>query len=185
MKKDYIKISKFLSFILRHHPEIYGIKLNSDGFADLEQIIDILNQKFKFNDFKGITKKILKNIIKKSDKCRYEISNNKIRAYYGHSIKEKIIMDELKKIPKKLFHGTTLKAYRCIKKEGLKNKSRQYVHLTNNIKNAEIVAKRRTNNPIILEINTDNAKKDGVKFYKSGDMFLADFIPPEHISKLK
>ena len=70
-------------------------------------------------------------------------------------------------------------------KEGLKSESRQYVHLSGNVEDAILIGKRRTTNPTILKINTEIAKKEGITFYKSGDLYLTDFIPPRYISELE
>ena len=59
MKKLYIKISKFLSFILQHGPEKVGLELDSNGFADLYEVLKVLNGRFK--NFK-ITRHILEEI---------------------------------------------------------------------------------------------------------------------------
>ena len=60
MNKLYIKISKFLSFILRHGPNKVGLELDSNGFADLNEVLKVLNHRFK--NFK-ITKYTLEEII--------------------------------------------------------------------------------------------------------------------------
>ncbi len=185
MKKLYIKISKFLSFILRHQPEKFGIELDSEGFAGLKQILEILNKKYRDININEITKDTIEEIIKQSNKKRFEIIENKIRAFYGHSLNEKIEMPEAKSLPPKLYHGTTLKAYNKIKTEGLTKRGRQYVHLSDRTKNAIVVGKRKTKNPIILIINVLKAQRNGVKFYKSGDMYLTDYIKPYFISKLE
>ncbi|MBD3213944.1 MAG: RNA 2'-phosphotransferase [Candidatus Lokiarchaeota archaeon] len=177
----YVEISKFLSYILRHHPEKYGIRLNEEGYANLEHILAILNSRF---DSREITRDTLEKMIKNSDKTRFELTENYIRAYYGHSIDSKIQMSEARQVPARLYHGTTPKAYVNILKDGLRTQERQYVHLSKDIETAKKVGKRRTNNPVILIINTKKAKKEGIVFYKSGDMFLADYIPPKFISIL-
>ena len=184
MKKEYIKISKFLSYILRHHPEKVGITLDQEGFTDLDKILEILNQRYINLNFGKITEETIKDIIEQSDKLRFEISGGKIRAFYGHSIDVKIIMKEPEELPQKLYHGTNSRAWMFIKEEGLKKKGRQYVHLSDSIHTAKIVARRRTSEPIILEVDTTVAKKEGIKFYKSGDMYLAEWIPPKFIFKL-
>ncbi len=178
----YIKISKFLSYILRHHPEKFDFQLDSKGYAKLESVLKILNEKFTNIE---INKELVQDLIKKSDKKRFEINKNSIRAFYGHSINIKINMAEIKNPPEKLYHGTTTWSYKKIKNEGLKSKGRQYVHLSQDLKTARSVAQRRTNNPIILEINVNRALKDGVKFYKSGDMYLADIIPSKYLNKVE
>lgn len=180
MNKVYIKISKFLSFILRHRPDKVGLELDSNGFADLNKVLNVLNQRFQ--DL-NITKSTLKEIIKKSEKRRFQIKNSKIRAFYGHSLDDKIKMKLAKDLPSILYHGTNPKAFKAIKKEGLLKKRRQYVHLSDNVETAILVGKRKTDNPIIVVIDVKSALYNGVKFYKSGDMYLADFIPPKFIKK--
>ncbi|MFX1339511.1 MAG: RNA 2'-phosphotransferase [Promethearchaeota archaeon] len=180
MKKIYIKISKFLSYILRHGPDKVGLELDSNGFADLNEVLKVLNQRFK--NFKvNIT--TLEEIIEQSEKKRFQIKNSKIRAFYGHSLDEKIIMKLAEDLPPILYHGTNPKAYKAIKTIGLIKKKRQYVHLSKNMETAILVGKRKANNPLIIIIDVISAQNEGIKFYKSGDMYLADFIPPKFIKK--
>ncbi|UCE57233.1 MAG: hypothetical protein JSW19_02385 [Candidatus Bathyarchaeota archaeon] len=47
---------------------------------------------------------------------------------------------------------------------------------------AREVGTRRTKKPVILEINAEKARKDGVKFYKATDqVYVCEAIPPEYI----
>ena len=181
MKKLYIRISKFLSYILRHRPNKFGLELDSNGYASLSEVLIILNIKFKEIN---ITRQTLEDIIEKSDKRRFELIEHKIKAYYGHSIEKKIRLKEVLSLPPILYHGTTLNAYYKIKLEGLIKKNRQYVHLSDDVRDAFLVGKRRSKNPIILKINVKSAHQEKVKFFKSGDMYLADYIPPKFISRI-
>ena len=38
-------VSKFLSLVLRHSPETIGLKLDENGWADLEELIEKCNKK--------------------------------------------------------------------------------------------------------------------------------------------
>ena len=181
LQKEFIKVSKFLSYILRHNPEKYGIQLDSKGYTDLDNILSLLNSKFLTLK---IDRTFLSKLINASNKIRFELNENMIRAYYGHSIQKKIHFPELKYPPNILYHGTTKQNSIKIFQEGLKSKGRQYVHLSDNIHIAKQVAKRRTNIPIILEIDVQKALDKGIKFYKSGDMYLSDGIPPDCIKEI-
>jgi len=33
LQYKYVKLSKFLSFVLRHHPEQYNLELDEEGYA--------------------------------------------------------------------------------------------------------------------------------------------------------
>ena len=37
---NYNKLSKYLSLILRHHPEVIGISLDAHGWADVNELIN-------------------------------------------------------------------------------------------------------------------------------------------------
>jgi len=182
MKRSYIKISKFLAYILRHHPAKYNLHLDTKGFANLDNVLKALNERFTEQH---ITIETLKDLINKSNKKRYEIvDDSKIRALYGHSVDLKIQIPEIEDPPDILYHGTTNQFWNIIKKEGLKKAGRQYVHLSEDITTAKKVGKRRTISPVLLKIKVIQALQGGVTFYKSGDMFLADYIPPKYIEKL-
>ena len=56
--------------------------------------------------------------------------------------------------------------------------SRQYVHLSEDIETAKMVGNRRDSDPIILHIDTANAVKAGVKFYRANDkVWLCKQLP--------
>ena len=39
LSKEEIKISKFISMLLRHKPELLGLELQEDGFAYTDELI--------------------------------------------------------------------------------------------------------------------------------------------------
>ena len=43
MNKRLTKISKYLSFILRHEPESIGLKLDADRWANVEELVEKAN----------------------------------------------------------------------------------------------------------------------------------------------
>lgn len=90
-KKQEQKISKTLSYLLRHNPKQFNVKLDREGFALISSVIKGLKLQYKeFN------KDDLIFIVENDSKGRYEIKGDYIRALYGHSIKK-----EIEKIPSK------------------------------------------------------------------------------------
>ena len=49
---------------------------------------------------------------------------------------------------------------------------------------AVLIGKRTSNNPVIVKIDVKSARNEKIIFYKSGDMYLADYIPPKFISRI-
>ncbi|MGI9497217.1 MAG: RNA 2'-phosphotransferase [Mariniblastus sp.] len=39
MNRRLTKVSKYLSFVLRHHPEAIGLKLDTDRWANVDELI--------------------------------------------------------------------------------------------------------------------------------------------------
>ena len=182
MDKRYINISKAVSYALRHNPSAFGLELDSEGWVSVGDLINALN---KENSHLDVTVASLCYIIDNSEKKRFEIKDNKIRATYGHSIEQKIEYTP-QKPPTVLYHGTTHQAYRDIaglSGAGLKPMGRQYVHLSSDIKTAITVGKRRDPNPIVFAINAGLMYDEGVKFYHTGNdtTWLCDSVPKHYI----
>lgn len=180
-KINYTKLSTEISYALRHAPWEYELELDKNGWVPVNQLLQALHQTTEWNSIKTDDLKIM---IEKSEKKRHEIKDNNIRALYGHSIPMKISKE--KAIPPKiLYHGTSHNSLIDIKKNGLFPMSRQYVHLSEDVATAHLVGKRKDKNPVILVVNTENARAKGIGFYLGNEkVWLADNIPTEFIEIL-
>ncbi|MGQ9641920.1 MAG: RNA 2'-phosphotransferase [Candidatus Bathycorpusculaceae bacterium] len=168
------KISKYMSYLLRHNPE--NLKIDEDGFVNLKELLERINKRFQVDE------NLIREIVGKSDKKRFEIVGDKIRALYGHTIPVEIKFDEDKTV-KRLFHGTTVEAAFEILRTGLKPMKRRWVHLSPTIKIATEAGLRRTRKPVILKVDAESARSDGkIKFYKATDkVYLCSYVPPKYI----
>ncbi len=88
------QLNKFLSLLLRHKPETIGITLDTEGWTD----IDVLLQKAAETN-NQFDKEQLLLVVENNDKKRFEISNDgkKIRAVQGHSPTRLLIVIMCKK----------------------------------------------------------------------------------------
>ena len=174
---DYIKLSKTVSYILRHHPEEYGIILDLAGWCQIEVLLKVLNQR----GWKNLVSEDLVKMMSDAQKKRYEVQDGRIRAYYGHSMSD-IIVKEACEPPQFLYHGTAHDKIELIKETGLRPMTRQYVHLSDNITLAQIVGKRHDSCPIIIRVCAKKAWQEGICFYLGNeDTWLSDSIPPEFL----
>ena len=175
---DYDKLSKEVSYALRHAPWEYELELDEEGWVDTIQLLSSLHE---CRIWQNLSERDLHVMIEKSDKKRHEILGGKIRALYGHSIPQRIVK-EPKLPPEILYHGTARRFIPSIKVEGLKPQSRQYVHLSGDAETASLVGKRRDDKPILLKIKSLAAWNDGIVFYHGNEkVWLADLIPSEFI----
>jgi len=168
------KISKQMAYLLRHDPS--GMDVSDEGFVDLDEFLEKLR-----NRWGDLSREDVRRLVENDSKGRYEIKGDKIRARYGHSIDVNPTLTRAK--VDTLYHGTTREAARNILRKGLKSKGRQRVHLSNDVKSARKVGKRRTDNPVILKVDVGSAREDGISFEKASDeVYVADHIPTRYIS---
>lgn len=176
-----VNTSKFISLILRHKPEAIGITLDEHGWANVDELLTGLNKAGHI-----VCMKDLEDIVSTDNKQRYSFNEDKtlIRANQGHSINVDVELKEVEP-PSILYHGTTKDVLESIYKQGIKPMSRLYVHLSQDIDTATKVAKRRRN-PIILEVNTEQMRKDNIKFYLSSNgVWLTKYVDSKYIKEMK
>ena len=153
--------------------------MDDKGFVDIRQLLLAINEENKYS--KIIDKFDIIKVMEVSNKKRLEIIGERIRAMYGHSFSIQIEYEE-ETPPAVLYHGTAKRFLSSIKAEGLKPMSRQYVHLSEDTETAKMVGKRRDSDPVILYIDTVEAIKAGVKFYRANDkVWLCKQLPPQFI----
>lgn len=100
--KNDIETGRFISFILRHHPESVGITLDEHGWADTDILIDRVAEKFTAFSFDD-----LERIVRENNKQRYSFNDDKtkIRANQGHSVAVNMEFTPVAP-PDILYHGT-------------------------------------------------------------------------------
>ncbi len=171
------KISKYLSLLLRHKPEVLGIQLDENGWTDVDELIGKMQAKGMEVDLD-----LLQKVVQNNDKQRFTFDKNseKIRANQGHSISINLDL-KAQEPPKVLFHGTATKNLPSISEKGLIKGSRQYVHLSTDKATATKVG-QRYGKPIILHIDSAQMYKDGFDFYCSKNkVWLTDHVPSHYI----
>jgi putative RNA 2'-phosphotransferase len=178
MNNDLAKISKYFSYLLRHKPEEIGLRLDDQGWALVDELIE------KTNDFE-LSKELIDVVIETNDKQRFELSGDKlkIKANQGHSINIDL---DLKPItpPQFLLHGTAERFSDSIKKDGLQKQKRHHVHLSESIAVAESVGKRY-GKLVLLRVAAQEMADAGFDFYRTANnVWLVDTVPAEYINEM-
>ncbi|MCU7667228.1 RNA 2'-phosphotransferase [Bacillus thuringiensis] len=168
-------LGAFMSKILRHEPEKHGITVDEYGYCKIKDLTRAISKQKRWS---SVTEEDIVGIVHASDKKRYEIEGDKVRARYGHSYH--VLHPEInRELPEFLFHGTNEHALKKImdEKEGLKPMNRQDVHLSETRAFADLAAKRRKN-PKMVKVNTIMARELGTKFVYAGhEVWLSTEIP--------
>lgn len=169
-------LSKFLSLILRHRPQEFGLNPDERGYVPFEGLIKAVQ---RTAGWKWVRRADIVNIVEAGEKKRFEISGGRIRALYGHSIPTKLDMEEVEP-PEFLYHGTGERQALDATRQGLSPRSRRFILLTASPDEAVRIALRRVDHPALVVIHARKARENGVTFYRGSDgSYLARRIPRE------
>ncbi|KAF2356192.1 Phosphotransferase KptA/Tpt1 [Trinorchestia longiramus] len=186
-----VKLSKALSFHLRHGGERQGVPLDPQGWANLNTL---LNKP----QFYGTDVATIKDIVLSCPKQRFALKEEDgqhfIRANQGHSLSDITIdLEELHAdtLPEILVHGTYMKHWNSIKTEGLSRMRRQHIHLAAGLPGQDgVISGMRTNCQLHIFVDGPKALVDGYKFFKSANNVIlcpgseSGFLPPKYFAQV-
>ncbi|MCK4445082.1 MAG: RNA 2'-phosphotransferase [Thermoplasmata archaeon] len=181
--KELDNLGRTMAGVLRHFPERYGLDMDEHGFVDLRDFITALqirNEKFRF-----LKPHHILGVIETDAKGRYEFRDGKIRATYAHSFDVDLDLPT-ENIPDILYFPTTEEESPILMEIGLKPADRKMVHLSYSYEDAMEAGRVRTDDPIILQVDTEMAKDQGITIMKAGKtVYVTKETPPECLSLAK
>lgn len=172
------KVSKLLSYLLRHQPQSIGLTLDREGWAEIDELLDCAQRHGK-----KITRALIEQAVRLNDKKRFALSpdGRRIRAVQGHSSGLVDISYTPQTPPDLLWHGTATRFLDAIRAQGLLPGSRHYVHLSADAKTAHTVGTRH-GKPVILEIDARALHLHGGIFHLADNgVWLIHSVPPAFI----
>jgi putative RNA 2'-phosphotransferase len=170
------RISRFLTYLLRHQPKEYPLVFDKRGFVDWRDVVELVQERFY-----DVTEEQIDAVVNGSEKKRFELIDGKVRATYGHSFPVDL-GGEAAEPPAKLYHGAPRDLARSMLRSGLMPRDRRYVHLSLTAEEAESVARRHDPAPAIIVVDAHAAHGEGVVFYRSGPLFLVENVPAKFLS---
>ena len=172
------QVSKFLALILRHKPEAGKLRLDGEGWADVDAVLAAVQSRFGEFD-----RDALEELVRTNDKQRYRFdeTGTRIRANQGHSLPVELGL-EPRAPPHRLYHGTSERFLPSIMEQGLLKGRRQHVHLSGDVETALKVGGRR-GRPALLEVLSGDMS--GHLFFRSANgVWLTDHVPPAYLRAL-
>jgi putative RNA 2'-phosphotransferase len=177
MKDRNVKISKFLSLVLRHQPEKIGILLDREGWVSVSELL----RAFAAHNF-PLTLEELQEVVRTNDKQRFSFSPDgvSIRANQGHSLEIELGYEPIEP-PAVLYHGTAERFLSSIMQQGLLKGSRHHVHLSER-EGTAIEVGRRYGKPVVLKVASAEMHRDGHLFFHSANkVWLTTHVPARYI----
>ncbi|XP_008119587.1 tRNA 2'-phosphotransferase 1 isoform X4 [Anolis carolinensis] len=127
-----VRLSKALSYTLRHGADKLGLAMGADGFVDVAEIL-------RLPQFKAWSLEDVQRVVETNEKQRFALrphpsdAHLQIRANQGHSLQvselELVPLLNPSDFPEIVAHGTYLHHWPAIRKDGLSRMGRSHIHL--------------------------------------------------------
>lgn len=169
------RLSKFMSLILRHRPEVAGLALDAAGWVEVDTLLAGIRSQ---NSWRDTTREDIDFVVATNDKKRfeYDVTATRIRASQGHSVEVELGYAP-KEPPELLYHGTAEKFLSQIVREGLKKQTRSHVHLSADEETARKVGSRH-GKPVVLIVCAQEMATAGYEFFLSTNgVWLTERVP--------
>ena len=179
--REQTRISKFLSLVLRHQPELLGLELSGDGWVDTDLLVERCAAHGR-----PLTRAQLEEVVEANPKKRFAFSadGKRIRASQRHSVAVELGYDSAEP-PTELFHGTVARNLEAIFRDGLQRRKRHAVHLSSDIATALNVGGRR-GKPVLLRVEAQQMVRDGYRFQVSDNgVWLTEHVPARYIRSVE
>lgn len=202
------KLSRALSWALRHQAFAIGLTILPDGYVPVDEILSSTHPKLK-----GATVEEIQKVVETSDKQRYRLNQKPrsdfygpsdanadepilcIRANQGHSIKTinpellftRLSPDELRTLPC-IVHGTYVEPWNSIQTTGLKKMNRTHIHFASGLPEADgVISGMRKTSTICIFVDPVKCAEDGIVFFISANGVILSAgidgtLPPTYFS---
>lgn len=170
------RISRFLSYLLRHRPREYPLSFDAQGFVSWRDLVGMVQDRFQ-----EVTEADILSVVTGGEKKRFELQDDKVRATYGHSFPVDLGLEAVDP-PARLYLGIARDLAQSILRHGLKPRDRRYIHLSSSLEEALATGKKRDPAPAIVVVDAQTAHAEGVRFFPSGPLFLTENVPPQYLS---
>ncbi|CAL8264247.1 unnamed protein product [Lota lota] len=167
-----VRLSKSMTYALRHGGNQMGLHMNTDGFLYVEDLL-------LHPQFRSYTLEDVERVVATDDKQRFKLRPHpengrlQIRANQGHTIQVRDL--ELRPVlagsadcPSEAVHGTYLSKWSSIQQHGLSRMKRTHIHLAaGQPGDQDVISGMRANCDLALFIDVPKALNDGIQFFWS------------------
>jgi len=171
-----VKISKRLSWLLRHGAGQAGLVMDQAGWSRVEDVLDALD----------LTAEQVRRAVDNNDKGRLQLDGARIRACQGHSTATMPVTHdaleatwELIEPDTAVWHGTRLAAIPGIARHGISSGERTHVHLA---EHPDSRVGKRSAIDFLIKVSPQQLRRHGINLYRSPNgVILARHVPADSI----
>ncbi|XP_077434262.1 tRNA 2'-phosphotransferase 1 [Vanacampus margaritifer] len=189
-----VRLSKSMSYALRHGANQMGLQLSSDGYLFVEDVL-------AHPQFRSYKLEDVERVVATNDKQRFKLRPHpqdgrlQIRANQGHTMQVTDL--ELTPVlvgapdcPAEAVHGSYMRNWSSIQQQGLSRMRRTHIHLAPGLPQEDgVISGMRKDCNLAIFIDVPKALADGIEFFWSENRVLLTTgnaegkLPPAYFSR--
>ncbi|XP_019378948.1 PREDICTED: tRNA 2'-phosphotransferase 1 [Gavialis gangeticus] len=184
------RLSRTLSYALRHGALELGLHMGADGFVALQELLALPS-------LAGVSEGDVRRVVETNEKQRFALrpapsGGLQIRANQGHSLEvpelELTPLETPESLPPTLAHGTRRRLWDSIRRGGLSRRGRTHIHLAPGLPgDAGVLSGMRPDSEVAVVIDGPQALADGIRFFRAANGVVLTpgdahgVLPPRYI----
>ncbi|XP_071313110.1 tRNA 2'-phosphotransferase 1 isoform X2 [Trachinotus anak] len=167
-----VRLSKSISYALRHGADQMSLQMGTDGFVFVDELL-------AHPQFRSYSLEDIERVVDTNDKQRFKLRPHpedgrlQIRANQGHTVQVRDL--ELKPVlagspdcPAEAVHGSYLSKWSSIQQQGLSRMKRTHIHLASGLPGEDgVISGMRKDCDLAVFIDVPKALADGIEFFWS------------------
>ena len=181
-RKHQIKVnelSAMLVYLLGHHPAEFGIVPSPEGFVSFKELLKSLHEEPGWH---YVRQSHINEVLMGKDRFLFEAEKGGVRSLerrWNMGLEE----EYRETIPPILLTPIRRKAHPAVREKGLSPAPKKLLVLSRDESMAQRIGQRRDPKPVLLEVEAEKARKEGIPFFRFESLFLcAEKIPPRYIA---
>jgi len=172
-------VGRILAGVLRHFPEKFDLDMDLNGWVDIRDVVEEIRGRKR--NLHWLRVHHVMAIADTDPKGRYQVEDNQVRATYGHSVDVELDHPTHDN-PNSLFYPATQEEVDILLENGITPTDRRYVHLSKTYQDAYNAGVHRTEDPLILEVDSAAALMADVYIGQAGPtVFVTRGVPPDFV----
>jgi putative RNA 2'-phosphotransferase len=165
-----------MTYILGHNPDEFGLVPDRDGFITFKELLWAFHEE---SGWSYVRQSSINEVLLSEDRALFEVRHKSIRS---QSRNWNLNLDfTVEDIPPVIYIPIRRKAHYTILEKGLIRSNDKFHVFSLHRDMAKKIGKRRDSKPVILEVMSEKAKKEGISFYAFGELFLSKELPSRYI----
>jgi len=176
IKSQHKTVARTLAFIGWHSPSAFGLFWNSDGTMPWKEFYWALQEDPELRFVRAAT---LRELTLLGIELPFSLDGNLLRLNPGYDIP---LYSPAREVPDRLYFGIRPKNLVYVQEIGLRASSRPFLPLSSDRELALRLARRREDNPLVIEVLASRAREAGITILAAGErLYLAENVPREYL----